>query len=153
MVALGGENAVEVLQVVRRWPSIYFLEIDCCIIQTPSSSRIVASFHVGARITALAWSPRTVSSSSSDQWFIEFVFSRHFILRIMFESVAYRLAAAGADFGLHLLTKSATAIESTWPFGGCITGHHGKVNDMSFCGGRGDDSHRYVATVSGIQSA
>lgn len=111
LVALGGENVVEVLQV------------------TPSSSRVVASFHVGARITALAWSPRTVSSSSSDQWFIE-------------------LAAAGADFGLHLLTKSATAIESTWPFGGCITGHHGKVNDMSFCGGRGDDSHRYVATVS-----
>lgn len=35
------------------------------------------------------------------------------------------------------------------PFGGGLSGHHGKVNDMSFCGGRGEDSHRYVATVSG----
>lgn len=110
-MALGGEFSVEVLQV------------------TPSSSRIIASFHVGTRVTALAWSSRTVSSSSSDQWFIE-------------------LAAAGADFGLHLLTKSATASELIWPFGGGITGHHGKVNDMSFCGGHGEDSHRYVATVS-----
>lgn len=60
-----------------------------------------------------------------------------------------RLAVAGADFGLHLLTKSATATESIMPFGGGLSGHHGKVNDMSFCGGRGEDSHRYVATVSG----
>ena len=64
--------------------------------------------------------------------------------------MAYRLAAASADFGLHLLTKSPSTTESSWPFGGGITGHHGKVNDMSFCGGRGEDSHRYVATVSGI---
>jgi hypothetical protein len=69
----------------------------------------------------------------------------------MVECVACRLAAAGADFGLHLLTKSASATESIWPFGGGITGHHGKVNDMSFCGGRSEDSHRYVATVSGNQ--
>jgi len=95
----------------------------------PSSSRVVASFQVGVRITALAWSSRTISSSSSDQWFIE-------------------LAAAGADFGLHLLTKSASENELSWSFGGGITGHHGKVNDMSFCGGRSEDGHRYVATVS-----
>lgn len=61
-----------------------------------------------------------------------------------------RLAAAGADFGLHLLNKSSTADENIFPFGGGLSGHHGKVNDMTFCGGRGDDSARYVATVSGL---
>jgi hypothetical protein len=30
-----------------------------------------------------------------------------------------------------------------------LSGHHGKVNDMTFCGGRSEDSARYVATVSG----
>lgn len=30
-----------------------------------------------------------------------------------------------------------------------MSGHHGKINDMTFCGGRGEDSSRYVATVSG----
>lgn len=82
----------------------------------------------------------------------------------------YRLTAAGADFGLHLLTKSATASEIVFPFGNGLSGHHGRVrwntchiiigrsdtseqvNDMSFCGGRGEDSHRYVATVSGMAS-
>ncbi|KZP24876.1 hypothetical protein FIBSPDRAFT_1041985 [Athelia psychrophila] len=111
LIALGGEHTVEILQV------------------TSSSSTVVASFHVGTRITALAWSSRTVSSSSSDQWFIE-------------------LAVAGADFGLFLLSKSGSVNETIMPFGGGLSGHHGKVNDMSFCGGRGEDSHRYVATVS-----
>lgn len=73
-----------------------------------------------------------------------------FILEVIFTSVVCRLAASGADFGLRLLTKSFAAIESIWLFGGGITGHHGKINDMSFCGGRGEDSHRYLATVSGI---
>jgi hypothetical protein len=87
------------------------------------------------------------------------VFKRPVVHRVRFSRVSqrrayvyvtYRLAAASADFGLHLLTKSPSTTESSWPFGGGITGHHGKVNDMSFCGGRGEDSHRYVATVSGI---
>lgn len=63
-------------------------------------------------------------------------------------TVLPRLTAAGADFGLHIMTKSHTASELVLPFGGGLSGHHGKVNDMSFCGGRGEDSHRYVATAS-----
>lgn len=63
--------------------------------------------------------------------------------------MSYRLAVADTDFGLHLLTKSATSAETDFPFGGGLSGHHGKVNDMSFCGGHGEDSYRYVATVSG----
>lgn len=39
--------------------------------------------------------------------------------------------------------------EFIFPFGGGLSGHHGRVNDMAFCGGWGDDSARYVATVSG----
>jgi len=89
----------------------------------------IASFHIGSRITALAWSSRTVSPSSSDKWIIE-------------------LTAASIDFGLHLLTKSSSALEHVFPFGGGLSGHHGKVNDMVFCGGWDQDSARYVATVS-----
>lgn len=76
-----------------------------------------------------------------------------------------RLTAACADFGLHLLTKSSRDAEHVFPFGGGLSGHHGKVGsyfvsfrrdihtiqvtDMTFCGGPGEDSARYVATVSG----
>jgi len=38
--------------------------------------------------------------------------------------------------------------ESVFRFGGGLTGHHGKVNDMAFCGGRGTDNMRYIGTVS-----
>lgn len=37
-------------------------------------------------------------------------------------------------------------------FGGGLSGHHGKVNDMAFCGGQSEDSWRYVATVSGMHN-
>lgn len=60
-----------------------------------------------------------------------------------------RLAAAGDDYGLHLLTKSSSAEEYIFPFGGGLSGHYGRVNDITFCGGWSDDSARYVATVSG----
>lgn len=63
-----------------------------------------------------------------------------------------RLAVAGADFGLYLLMKSPLEGESIFPFGGGLSGHHGKINDMTFCGGRSEDSARYVATVSGKTS-
>ncbi|KIJ69548.1 hypothetical protein HYDPIDRAFT_172915 [Hydnomerulius pinastri MD-312] len=111
LLALGGEHSVEVYQI------------------SPSSSKRLASFHIGTRVTALAWSPRSLSPSSSDDWVIE-------------------IAAAGIDFGLHLLTKSASSAEYIFPFGGGLSGHHGKVNDMCFCGGRDQDNARYVATVS-----
>ena len=65
----------------------------------------------------------------------------------------YRLAAAGSNFGLYHLTKSHDAEEDVFPFGGGLSGHHGRVNDMAFCGGQSDDSWRYVATVSGVLSS
>ncbi|KAH9056630.1 hypothetical protein EDB87DRAFT_1635482 [Lactarius vividus] len=88
LIAIGGENSVSVLLIAD------------------TSVDLVASFHLGSRITALAWSPRTVSSSSSDQWLIE-------------------LTAASCG----------------------LCGHHGPVNDMTFCGGPTDESARYVATM------
>ncbi|KAF5373005.1 hypothetical protein D9758_001760 [Tetrapyrgos nigripes] len=60
----------------------------------------------------------------------------------------FRLVAAGSDFSLHLLTKSSLDSENIYPFGGGLSGHHGKINGMSFCGGSGEDGSRYVATVS-----
>lgn len=112
LLALGGEHSVEVYQI-----------------STGTTSRRLATFHVGNRVTALAWSPRSVSPSRSDEWVVE-------------------IAAAGIDFGLHLLTKSSSSAETTFQFGGGLSGHHGKVNDMCFCGGRDEDNMRYVATVS-----
>lgn len=60
-----------------------------------------------------------------------------------------RLTAAVADYGLHLLTKAASSTENVFSFGGGLSGHHGKINDMTFCGGWDEDSMRYLATVSG----
>jgi len=111
LLALGDEHSVEVYQI------------------SSSSTKRLASFHIGTRVTAIAWSPRTSSPSSSDAWHIE-------------------IAAAGIDFGLHLLTKSLSSAEHIFPFGGGLSGHHGRVNDMSFCGGRDRENARYVATVS-----
>ncbi|KAI0259972.1 hypothetical protein BC834DRAFT_961640 [Gloeopeniophorella convolvens] len=111
LVAIGGDSSVSILLI------------------TDTAATPVASFHIGARISALAWSPRAVSPSASDQWLIE-------------------LAAASADFGLHLLTKAPGAPEDVFPFGGGLSGHHGAVNDMTFCGGPSDDAARYVATAS-----
>jgi len=111
LVALGLEHSVEILLIGEH------------------AAKSIASFHIGSRITALAFSPRTVSPSYSDDWLIE-------------------LTAASANFGLHLLTKLPTFEETVFSFGGGLSGHHGRVNDMTFCGGKGADSTRYVATVS-----
>ncbi|KAJ7046506.1 hypothetical protein C8F04DRAFT_1060692 [Mycena alexandri] len=111
LIALGSNHSVEILLVGE------------------NTVKSIASFHIGSRISALAFSPRTVSPSFSDDWLIE-------------------LTAASADFGLHLLTKLPTSGETVYPFGGGLSGHHGRVNDMTFCGGKGEDSTRYVATVS-----
>ncbi|KAI0670712.1 WD40-repeat-containing domain protein [Trametes maxima] len=111
LIAIGGAHSVEVLLL------------------TETSCKAVANFHIGSRITAIAWSSRVSSPSSADDWSIE-------------------LAVAGADFSLYLLSKSASEEEEIFPFGGGLTGHHGKINDMTFCGGRSEDSSRYVATVS-----
>ncbi|KAL0947229.1 hypothetical protein HGRIS_013346 [Hohenbuehelia grisea] len=80
-------------------------------------------------IPFLAWSSRTISPAAGEDWVLE-------------------LTAAGVSHGLYLLTKSSTAEETVYPFGGGLHGHHGKITDMVFCGGHGEDSSRYVATVS-----
>ncbi|KAJ3788791.1 WD40-repeat-containing domain protein [Lentinula aff. detonsa] len=111
LVAIGGDHSVEVLLV------------------GPSSCESLALFHIGTRLTAMAWSPRSVSPSASEEWVIE-------------------LAVAGADYGLRLLTKTVSQPEDVFHFGGGLSGHHGKVNDITFCGGMSAESSRYVATVS-----
>jgi len=62
-----------------------------------------------------------------------------------------RLTAASSNFGLHLLTKTPDVDEDIFPFGGGLSGHHGLVSDMTFCGGPTDDIARYIATVSGAR--
>ncbi|KAF9264935.1 hypothetical protein L218DRAFT_958100 [Marasmius fiardii PR-910] len=94
-----------------------------------TSCEQIALFHIGTRITALSWSSRSLSPTLTDDWFIE-------------------LVAAGSDFSLVQLTKSSQESETTFHFGGGLSGHHGKITDMAFCGGNGEDSARYVATVS-----
>lgn len=43
------------------------------LFQTAKSVKSIASFYLGRRITALAWSPRTLSPGASDDWLIEWV--------------------------------------------------------------------------------
>ncbi|KAI0811099.1 hypothetical protein BC629DRAFT_1589844 [Irpex lacteus] len=111
LVALGGIHSVQVL------------------LTTPTSTKVIANFHLGCRVTAIAWSTRCTSPSSTDEWSIE-------------------LTAAGAHFDLYHLTKTHNSSEVVFRFGGGLSGHHGKVNDMAYCGGQSEDSWRYVATVS-----
>lgn len=111
LVALGGTHSVQVLLV------------------TPTSCKPIANFHIGCRITAIAWSSKATSPSRTDEWVIE-------------------LTAASSDYGLYVLSKRHDDDEVIFPFGGGLSGHHGKINDMTFCGGHSEDSSRYVATVS-----
>ena len=60
-----------------------------------------------------------------------------------------RLAVATHDFGLHILVKTYDEDESVFRFGGGLTGHHGRIHDLSFVGG-GDRSARHLASVSGV---
>lgn len=66
LIALGGDHSVDVLQV------------------TDAGIRSLASFYIGLRITAVAWSNNSVSPSSSENWSIEcaqsFLFVTLFIL-------------------------------------------------------------------------
>ncbi|KAF8590022.1 hypothetical protein K439DRAFT_1628231 [Ramaria rubella] len=112
LLAIGGEHAVEVLQIGE----------DSCT--------HLASFNIGARVTAVAWSPRTTSPSQIDAWFLE-------------------LVVAGEDLNLRLLNKSHDdASDDIFVFGGGLSGHRRKVNDLTWCGGFGEDSYRYLASVS-----
>jgi hypothetical protein len=74
LLALGDEHSVEVYQIVSRAPfSVSRFIVTQTNIQSSSSTKRLASFHIGTRVTAIAWSPRTSSPSSSDAWHIEFV--------------------------------------------------------------------------------
>ncbi|KZT28638.1 hypothetical protein NEOLEDRAFT_1161100 [Neolentinus lepideus HHB14362 ss-1] len=94
-----------------------------------TSCQSIACFHLGGPVTSLAWSPRTVSPSVSDEWLVE-------------------LALSTDDYDLHVCTKSHDEGENVYTMGAELTGHHGRVNDMTFCGGRTEGSPRYLATVS-----
>ncbi|KAH9914700.1 uncharacterized protein B0H18DRAFT_1097086 [Fomitopsis serialis] len=92
LLAVGGAHSVEVLMV------------------TSELCKCIASFHIGTRITALAWSSKVTSPSVSDVWSID---------------------RAGADRELFLLSKSSGDDEHIFQFGGGMTGHHGKCNGVS----------------------
>lgn len=60
--------------------------------------------------------------------------------------------AAGEDLNLRLLTKSPDDVsENVFVFGGGLSGHRRTVNDLTWCGGFGEDSYRYLASVGGTQ--
>ncbi|KAF5331048.1 hypothetical protein D9619_005706 [Psilocybe cf. subviscida] len=104
LLAIGGEHSVQVIQV------------------HDTTCTLLATFRIGSRITALAWSSRTVSPAYSDAWHID-------------------LTCAAADFGLYHLSKNASSgDEIVFPFGGGLSGHHAKVNDMVFAGGWDEES-------------
>jgi len=94
----------------------------------PSFKAFPSKFLIGSEVTSIAWSPRTVSPASSpDFWFLE-------------------LAVTGADGTLRLLTESATHGAEVYPFGGGLSGHRGRINDICFCTA-GDNYSKYIATV------
>jgi hypothetical protein len=70
LVALGGEHSVEVLVVVR-FILLPMSGRNSIVEQGKTACELIASFHVGTRITAIAWASRSVSPTSSDEWFVE----------------------------------------------------------------------------------
>ncbi|KAH8829701.1 WD40-repeat-containing domain protein [Flagelloscypha sp. PMI_526] len=86
-----------------------------------------ASFHLGVQITAIAWGEST--SPENDDWSIQ-------------------LAVATADYNIHVLTKSYTGSSNIVSFGGGLSGHHGRINGLAFCGNRGMEGGRYLASCS-----
>ena len=71
LLAIGGDHSVDVLLVVSSPILLFLLLFTSPTHQTDTACRPLASFHIGAGITALAWSPAAVSPSSSDHWLIE----------------------------------------------------------------------------------
>lgn len=59
----------------RSWVQCSFLSVRPCAHkpgQGTSDIRCIASFHIGTRITAIAWSSATVSPRNSDNWSIQY---------------------------------------------------------------------------------
>lgn len=145
LLALGGEHSVEVYQIVGSSTTLVLL---------------LHSMSSRALLRRRGWQPFT-SEPESRLWLGLLAPSRPVAVMngsssssrspssSILTHVCHRLAAASIDFGLHLLTRSSTSSENIFPFGGGLSGHHGKINDICFCGGRDLDSARYVATVSG----
>lgn len=71
IVAIGGEHSVEVIQVVSIFLHWHKFQLGSLQLESDTACHLIASFHVGSRITAIAWSSRTVSPSSSEKWLIE----------------------------------------------------------------------------------
>ena len=71
ILAIGGEHSVAVLQVVSHFKCRISHQFTPDQLDTTATQ--IATFNVGSRITAIAWSSRTVSPSLSDDWSIESV--------------------------------------------------------------------------------
>ncbi|EUC62084.1 Smg-4/UPF3 family protein [Rhizoctonia solani AG-3 Rhs1AP] len=105
LLAVAGESRVEVL---LRDSSQRFLSL------TP-----IASFHVGATVIALDWSPEAVSPNSSDNWNIE-------------------LGVACADGNMRILRKTPQSPPTgeIRVFGGGTTGHSARISSLAFSSAR-----------------
>ena len=74
LLAIAGEDSLQVIQCVSTQLAWFVCDRigDTPIpYQSNTAIRSLACFRVGLRVTAIAWSPRTVSPSSSDGWFLE----------------------------------------------------------------------------------
>ena len=105
---------------------------------------------LGLKATSVAWSPRAVSPGSTDDWFVEYVHYYKVIPQAItyYQSRLSRLVVSTHDFGLHILSKLPGEEEVVYRFGGGLTGHHARINDLTFVGGQ-EISGRHVASVSG----
>ncbi|KAG8880007.1 hypothetical protein FRB98_005379 [Tulasnella sp. 332] len=112
LLAVGGESKLEVLQ-------------RDAAVSTPEY-KVIASFHIGSPITAIAWSARSKSPSRAASWFLE-------------------LVVASEDKCLRRLLSSPKQQERIKLFPGGLTGHHGRINDVCFCTSETYQTH--VASV------
>ncbi|KAF8309736.1 WD40 repeat-like protein [Clavulina sp. PMI_390] len=102
-----------------------FLEI---LRQAQPTYILLSSIHLGARVTAIAWSPRTRSPLFSEEWFIE-------------------LVVACSDQKMRLVQVSPEQEEPLVSmFGNLASGHRGPINDVCFCIA-GQEQGKYVASV------
>ncbi|GJJ12516.1 hypothetical protein Clacol_006759 [Clathrus columnatus] len=60
-----------------------------------------------------------------------------------------KLATAGEDLNLRLLTRFYDdESDYIFVFGGGLSGHRNLINDLTWCGGYGEESSRFLASVS-----
>jgi hypothetical protein len=111
---------------------------------------VIATFHTGTQSTAVGWSPRTVSPAQTDEWFIEYALNSPSVSALTSNFHFIRLAVAGEDGHLRLLTKNAKSDAEVFVFGGGLSGHakHARINGICFCVA-GDYYSKFMATVAG----